>query len=237
MTSDNNNPKNALVQENNKINFSAAGNKQKLERLQSRLNNLLVMLLVLVFVCNWYVIYGVAVAEMPSWMVKLAQWVLALVPGAEANVQHSWHLRAIFPYIYTVNFIFSVVVFFVTTAISIYSPEQPLTKIKSVRDFVVFHFRVITLLGVVTIQFLVFYCGFFLEPVFEAKALPQKSASGAAVPSRIYMYEQPFAAFSIYAPLYGWGMPLILALCLQVFFRCYVSAFKSICIFLFKKEF
>lgn len=235
MTPDNNNPKNALVQENNKINFSAAGNKQKLERLQSRLLNLIVTLFVLVFVCNWYVIYGVAVAEMPSWMVQLAQWILALVPGAEANVQHSWHLRAIFPYIYTVNFIFSVVVFVVTTAISIYSPEQPLTKITSFRDFVVFHFRVITLLGVVTISFLVFYCGFFLEPVFEAKTLPNTSASGSALGYR--MYETPFGACSIYALLYGWCMPLILALCLHSFFRCYVSAFKSICIFLFKKEF
>jgi hypothetical protein len=224
-----------LVQENNKINFSAAGNKQKLERLNSWLFNLLVTLLVLVFVCNWYVIYGVAVAEMPSWMVKLAQWVLAIVPGAEANVQHSWHLRAIFPYIYTVNFIFSVVVFVVTIAMSIDSPEQPLTKITSFRDFVVFHFRMVTLLGIFIFLFLVFYCGFFLEPVFEAKTLPNTSASGSALGYR--MYETPLGACSIYALLYGWVMPLILALCLQSFFRCYVSTFKSICIFLFKKEF
>lgn len=235
MTPDNNNPKNALVQENNKINSSAAGNKQKLERLNSRLFNLIVTLLVLVFVCNWYVIYGVAVAEMPSWMVKLAQWVLAIVPGAEANVQHSWHLRAIFPYIYTVNFIFSVVVFVVTIAMSIDSPEQPLTKITSFRDFVVFHFRMVTLLGIFIFLFLVFYCGFSLEPVFEAKTLPNTSASGSALGYR--MYETPLGACSIYALLYGWVMPLILALCLQSFFRCYVSTFKSICIFLFKKEF
>ncbi len=235
MTPDNNNPKNALVQENNKINFGAAGNKQKLERLNSRLFNLLVTLLVLVFVCNWYVIYGVAVAEMPSWMVQLAQWVLALVPGAEANLQHSWHLRAIFPYIYTVNFIFSVVVFVVTIAMSIDSPEQPLTKITSFRDFVVFHFRMVTLLGIFIFLFLVFYCGVSLEPVFEAKTLPNTSASGSALGYR--MYETPLGACSIYALLYGWVMPLILALCLQSFFRCYVSTFKSICIFLFKKEF
>ncbi len=224
-----------LVRIHQKINDGMVDKDPKLEWLRSKFGISTTMLLLAVLASNWCVIYGVAADEMPSWLVQVAQWVLALVPGAEPNVQHSWHLRESFPYIYTVNFIFSVLIFLVTVVMTTYKQDQPFIKITGIRDMIIFHSRYLVMLGLFTYFFLIFYCGFGLEPAFEAKPLPQTTASGSSLTYR--MFETSFGALSMYSLLYGWGMPLFLGLCIHIVFRWYLSAFKEFYIFLSRKEF
>lgn len=235
MNQDNKEQKSWLIRVHQKINDGMVDKSPRLERLRSRFNNSLTVLMIAVLACNWYVIYGTAADEIPGWLVHLAQWVLDVVPGAEANVLHSWHLRDVFPYIYTVNFIFGVFTFLITIVAATYKQDQPFIKVTGIRDIVIFHFRYLALFGLFTYLFLIFYCGFGLEPVFEAKPLPQTAATGAAIPYR--MYETPFGALSMYTLLYGWGMPLLLGLGIHIVFRWYLSAFRALYIFLSKKEF
>lgn len=232
---ENNEQRSWLVRVHQKINTGMADKNPRLEWLRSKFGIAITSLLIAVFVCNWYVIYGTTVEEMPDWLVQLALWVVDAVPGAAAHVQHSWYLRDIFPYIYTVNFIFSVSTFFVTVVTINFKQDQPFINIARHRDIVNFHFRYLVMLGLSSYFVLIFYCGLGLEPVFEAKPLPQTAATGAAIPYR--MYETPFGVLSMYSLLYGWGMPLLFGLGIYIVFRWYLSAFRALYTFLFKKEF
>lgn len=235
MKQDSNNRKSWLVRVHQKINAGMADGSPRLAWLRSKFGMLITSAMFLTLTCNWVVIYGVPVESMPAWFNWLAQWVLKTIPGAKANVQHSWYLRDVFPYIYTVNLILAVGTFVITVTTMSYKSDHSLLNISGIRDILKFHCTYLVL-GMMSIFFvLIFYGGLWLEPVFFPKPLPaNSSASGGIIEYR--MFETRFGALVYYGVLFGWGIPLFLGVCMQLVGRWYLSLFNIFYISLFKKE-
>ena len=214
MSQNNTEPKSWLIRVHQKINDGMVDSNLRLAWLRSKFGMLGTSVLLLTLGCNWVVIYWVPVEAMPAWFSWLAQWVVETIPGAKANVLHSWYLRDQFPYIYTVNLFLGVLVFLVVMVGSSIKPNAPVLNIVSVRGIVKFHSSYIVL-SMMSIYFVLqFYSGFWLEPVFFPKPSPTTSAGGAAIGYR--MYETRFGALIIYGVGYGVAMPFIVGACLQL---------------------